>query len=213
MAKVSIHCDGTDIYIVPNGVDYELYNKVKYPKSSYPLVLFGNADFHWMQNKEGAILLLDNIWPKIKSEIVDAKLWITGKIAPKVLSEYTSRKDILIEEVPVDKSIEPYQKSWILVAPMQSGGGSRTKFFEAMASGLAIITTRQGIEGIDAKNGQDVFVSDDLNKLAKGSINLLKDKKLREKYGENARELVRNKYDWNYSAKVLDNLYIETVKK
>jgi len=202
-----------DIYIVPNGVDYEQYTKIKYPKSRNPLVLFGNADFHWMQNKEGAMLLLESIWPAVKSEVPDAKLWITGKIAPKILSEYLGKKDILIEEVPVERSMEPYQKSWILIAPMQSGGGSRTKFFEAMASGLAIITTKQGIEGIDAVNGRDVFVSDDLVKLAKEAVRFLNDKSLRERFGVNARKLVKNKYDWSYSAKMLDDIYKKVVRK
>jgi glycosyltransferase involved in cell wall biosynthesis len=201
-----------DIHIIPNGVDYEQFSKIVYPKSEKPLVLFGNADFHWMQNKEGAMLLLEEIWPQIKEKVPDAKLWITGKIAPKILSGYTNLSDVLIEEVPVDKAIEPYQRSWLLVAPMKSGGGSRTKFFEAMASGLAIVTTRQGIEGIAARNGREAVVSDDLQKLARQAIKLIADRKLRESFGEKAKALVKRKYTWDYSARILDNLYNNVLK-
>jgi len=197
----------SDVYIIPNGVDYGQFSQKVYTKSETPLILFGNADFHWMQNKEGATILLENIWPKVKNKVPNAKLWITGKIAPKVLAGYKGLKDVLIEEVPVEKSIEPYQKSWLLIAPMKSGGGSRTKFFEAMASGLSIVTTRQGIEGIKAVNGKEALVSDNFSKLAFNAVKVIKSRVLREKLGRNARELVKKNYTWNTSAKDLDALY------
>ncbi len=195
------------IYIVPNGVDFEQFSNRKYQKSKTPLVLFGLADFHWMQNKEGVEILMESIWPKIKKEVKNARLWIAGKIAPQVLSQYLGEKDVLIEEVKDNR--EAYQKAWILVAPMKSGGGSRTKFFEAMASGLPIVTTSQGIEGIIAKNNKEAIVRDDLNKLAEESVKLLRRKRLRESIGRKAQELVKREYTWQSSAEQLDKLYEE----
>lgn len=200
------------VYIIPNGVDYAQYSKKVYKRSTKPLILFGNADFHWMQNKEGAQILLDEIWPIINKKMPEARLWITGKIAPKVLSEYLKHPSIKIEEISVDKSREPYQKSWILIAPMKSGGGSRTKLFEAMASGLAIVATTQGVEGIGVTNNKEALVSDDYERLANYAIKILKDKKLRENLGENARNLVKRKYAWENSARELDRMYKEVTK-
>lgn len=195
------------IYIVPNGVDFEQFSQTVYPKEKIPTVLFGLADFHWMQNKEGAEILMENVWPKIKKEVKNAKLWIAGKIAPQVLSRYLDEKDVLIGEV--DDNREAYQKAWALVAPIKSGGGSRTKFFEAMASGLPIVTTTHGIEGIAAENNKEVIIRDNLNKLAGEAIKLLKSKKQREAIGGSAQELVKEKYTWESSAKQLDHLYEE----
>jgi len=196
-----------NIYIVPNGVDFEQFSKIIYAKERVPTILFGLADFHWMQNKEGAEILMSSVWPKIKKEIKNAKLWIAGKIAPQVLSQYLNEKDVLIEEV--DDNREAYQKAWILVAPIKSGGGSRTKFFEAMASGLPIVTTTHGIEGIAAENNKEVIIRDNPNKLASEAIKLLRSKKLRESIGSSAQELVKEKYTWQSSAKQLDHLYEE----
>lgn len=200
-----------DVYIIPNGVDYEQYSKRIYKKSKKPLVLFGNADFHWMQNIEGASILLNNIWPLLKEKVPDAKLWITGKIAPSVLSEYLQEKDVTIEEIDVDKSMEPYQKSWILIAPMRSGGGSRTKLFEAMASGLAIVATRQGVEGIGVNNKKEALVNDDYEKLAQLAADVLKDENLRIKLGSNAQNLVKRMFTWENSAQELDRMYRKVV--
>lgn len=195
------------VYIIPNGVDFAYFNQQKYQKNQQPMVLFGAADFHWMQNKEGARILIEDIWPLIKKKVRNARLWVVGKTAPVALSSYSNRKDIIIEEV--DDSRKAYQRSWILVAPMRSGGGSRTKFFEAMASGLPVVTTPEGIEGIQAENGKQVIVESDFERLAEKAVDLLLDIKKARKIGLGGKKLVKEKYDWSASAKRLSQLYEE----
>lgn len=195
------------IYIVPNGVDYDRFSKRVHDKAQTPTLLFGLADFHWMQNKEGVDILMTSVWPKIKKQVKNAHLWIAGKIAPQVLSQYAGEPDVTIEEV--GDSREAYQKPWILIAPMKSGGGSRTKFFEAMAAGLPILTTSQGIEGLAAENDKEVIVRDNLDKLAEEAVELLQNKKAREAIGNKAQALARREYTWQSSAQQLDKLYEE----
>jgi len=207
VAHVRTLAPGKKVYIIPNGVDYSYFAEKKYQKDKQPTVLFGAADFHWMQNKEGALLLLKKVWPEIKKKVKNARLWIVGKIAPEALSSYLGKKDIIIQEI--DDSREAYQKAWILVAPMRSGGGSRTKFFEAMASGLPIVTTPEGLEGIDAINGQEVAVEDDFGQLVGKAVTLLLNTRKAEQIGLRGKKLVKEKYDWSQSAEKLSNLYEE----
>lgn len=193
--------------IIPNGVDFDFFSRRRYKKNKRPTVLFGAADFHWMENKEGAKILVDYIWPRIKKRIKNAKLWIVGQIAPQALASYSHRRDVVIQEI--DDSREAYQRAWVLVAPMRSGGGSRTKFFEAMASGLPIVTTPKGIEGIAAKNGKEAVVEDNLDRLAEKALDLLLGPQKAKKIGLGGRKLVKEKYDWNKSAEKLNKLYEE----
>lgn len=198
---------GKRVDIISNGVDFNYFARRKFKKNKQPTVLFGAADFHWMQNKEGARILIDDIWPKIKKTIKNAKLWIVGQIAPQILSSYSNQRNIVIQEI--SDSREAYQKSWVLVAPMRSGGGSRTKFFEAMASGLPIVTTSEGVEGIAAKNGEEVVVEDSLGQLTSKTIELLLNQKKAKKIGLGGKKLVKEKYDWRKSAEKLNRLYQE----
>ena len=194
------------VKIVPNGVDEKYFGKKVSRKAKKPTILFGIANFKWMQNKEGAKILIDRVWPSIKKQIPEAKLWIIGRHAPEFLS-WLKPNDILVQEAKEPRRI--YQQAWVLAAPMRSGGGSRTKFFEAMASGLPIVTTPQGIEGIEAKEEREIFVSNDLQELAKKAIRLLEDRDLAERVGIRARELVKKRYSWDKSAQELDRVYQE----
>ena len=198
---------GRKVFIIPNGVDFKFYSQKKYPKNKQPTLLFGAADFHWMQNEEGAKLLIEKVWPIIKEKNKEVKLWIVGKIAPKALALYVGEERITIQEIK--DSREAYQRSWVLVAPMRSGGGSRTKFFEAMASGLPIATTSEGVEGIKAKDKEEIFIENDLGVLAEKVLVLLENKSLAERVGQKARELVKKQYSWNKSAQALDKAYQE----
>lgn len=195
-----------DVRIIPNGVDNSYFEKRIYPQAKKPIVLFGLANFKWMQNKEGAQILINKVWPLIKKKIPEGKLWIIGRHAPEFLAR-CKVKDVLVLEGKEPKKI--YQQAWVLVAPMKSGGGSRTKFFEAMASGLPIVTTPEGAEGIEAQEGEEIFISDDLQDLAEKSIRLLRNRDLAAKIAEKAKKLVKEKYSWEKSAQKLDKAYQE----
>lgn len=202
---ISSLVSGKKVGVVPNGVDYQYYAQKKYPKDRLPTILFGAADFHWMQNKEGAEILLKKIWPLIMTKLPEARLWIVGKIAPEALAEYQKQKNVIIQEIEDNR--EAYQRAWVLLAPMKSGGGSRTKFFEAMASGLPIVTTPEGIEGIPAINRKEAIIDNDFDRLAGTTIEVLKNPELAEEIGQNGKKLVEDQYDWSVSALELEKIY------
>ena len=99
------------------------------------------------------------------------------------------------------------------MAPIRSGGGSRTKFFEAMAAGLPVVTTPEGAEGLKAKNNQEIIIAKSNQALVKKSLLLIENKKLAQKIGKKGQELVLGKYTWEKSAQALEEVYRETVRK
>jgi glycosyltransferase involved in cell wall biosynthesis len=162
-----------------------------------------------MQNKEGTINLLKYVWPKIKEKMPEAKLKIAGRHSKEFVEStgLVRSDDKSVEYGEIDNPKEVYSKSWVLVAPIRSGGGSRTKFFEAMACGLPVVTTPSGIEGIEAKNDQHVVVVKDFDQLAKKTVCLMKDEDELKRIGRNGQELIRSKYSWKDSADKLLKIY------
>lgn len=198
-----------DVDIVPNGVDTQEFFRIEKKKGKGNIILFvGN--FKWLQNKEAVILLVEKIFPLIKRKIPDAKLWIVGRYPSNRIKNYQS-KHIKISENIKDIKLA-YAKSDILLAPLYGPGGTRYKILEAMASGLPVVTTSRGIEGLDAKDGEDVLVCDDPEKLAYSTVSVLTDKNLYLKLAKNGKQLVANFYDWKTISEKLDALYEEVGK-
>jgi glycosyltransferase involved in cell wall biosynthesis len=198
-----------DVDIVPNGVDIKYFEKRVAKKDKSKIVLYlGN--FTWLQNREAVEILVKKIWPVIKRQISDCKLWIIGKDAKDFFSNIESA-DIRVDEI--NDVRKAYQSAWVLVAPIYGGGGTRYKNLESFASGLPVVTTSVGISGTDAKNQFHVIISDKPQEIAYKAIELLQDNILYKKIADHALSLVTEKYDWDPIAQKLSRIYYELGSK
>jgi glycosyltransferase involved in cell wall biosynthesis len=78
-----------------------------------------------------------------------------------------------------------------------------------MACGLPIVTTPEGIAGIEAENRKEAIVADNEEELAQGAIELLLNRKEAEEIGALGKKLVKEQYTWEKSAETLNKLYRE----
>jgi glycosyltransferase involved in cell wall biosynthesis len=84
-----------------------------------------------------------------------------------------------------------------LILPLRTGGGSRLKALVAMASGLPIVSTRLGMEGLDAEPGVHFVLADSAAEWVRCLERLLGDPDLRLQLARNGRALVEQRYDWS----------------
>jgi len=68
---------------------------------------------------------------------------------------------------------------------------------EAAAYGRPIVSTTLGAEGIDLRNGDEIWLRDSPRDFAQGCIEFLRDYDLACKVGANARRVVIERYDRN----------------
>lgn len=206
-----------EVDIVPNGVDIEYFNKdmtissgVKIDKNiNSPIILFVGS-CTWLQNREAIEILYKKVWPKIKSKLPSARLWIIGKSAQGFFSKFRS-DTVRVDEI--EDIREAYFSAKVLVAPLYGAGGTRYKNFEAFASGLPVVTTSIGIGGTEAADGRDVIIKDKPEELAEWAVKVIQDKNLSNKLSRNAKILVQEKYDWKQISEKLIQIYEELQKK
>ena len=102
--------------------------------------------------------------------------------------------------------------SGTLCDPFRLGSASWPSSFEAFASGLPVVTTSIGIGGTHARDGVEVIVRDDPESITQAAIEIIKNPDLAKKISGNAKELVKNKYDWDKVAQLLSKIYEELGK-
>jgi glycosyltransferase involved in cell wall biosynthesis len=83
----------------------------------------------------------------------------------------------------------------------------RVKILTALASGLPVVATSIGAEGIDLVPGRDALISDEPEELARRVVELLRDPGRREELARNGRRRVEALYDVRAVAERIDSLY------
>jgi glycosyltransferase involved in cell wall biosynthesis len=203
-----------DITIVPNGVDLDkfLFRNTQNLPDEKRLLFIG--DFKWFQNVDAAETILKQIWPKINQKLTESKnktnvkLWLIGRNMPERIKNLAASKNIIVDENNKDDTPDIFRQAYLLLAPIRAGGGTSYKILEAMASGVGVVTTGLGLEGLEAKNNIHALASDREDQLADLALVLIQDHSVYRKITLNARKLIEEKYDWKMIAKKLDEVYI-----
>ena len=193
--------------LVPNGVDTDFFKEkpIHREKSAKTILFVGN--FKWLQNREAVAILVKKIWPIIQKKFPQARLWIVGRFPSYEILKYSSATITVSQDI--NDIREAYTKSDVMLAPIYGPGGTRYKILEAMATGLPVVTTPTGIEGLGARHGMHALICDSNEELAEGLVKLLTDKQLYRQLRENGRKLVAEKFNWKTIAGSLDRIYEE----
>ena len=179
---------------VPTGVDTSYYVPMKAVQKPQSLVFLGSMD--WMANIDGAGWFAEAIFPLIRGPFPQASLTMVGrKPTPRVLELAQTHAGIRVTGTVDD--VRPFlAESQVLVVPLRVGGGTRLKIFEGMATGIPVVSTRIGAEGLPVTHEQDILLADSPADFAGCVIRLLASEPLRTRIGNEGLKLVRERCSW-----------------
>ncbi len=182
--------DHPPIEIIPNGVNLSDYENVH--EEPEPNTLIFTGAFTYGANHDAMTWFVGQVYPLIRAQAPDVHLYITGNHADKPLPP----ADGVTRTGYVDDVRPLVARSWISLAPLRIGGGTRLKILESMALRTPVVATSKGAEGLDVQDGEHLLIADTPQTFADAVIRLLKDPALRRRLTDNAYQLVREKYDW-----------------
>jgi len=190
--------------VVPIGFDPQAYEPVfHHYRQRLSIGFIGSLD--WLPNLEGLQWFLDRVWPGIHQRCPDLTLHIAGRNTPRWLLDL--KKDQVTVHGEVEDAQAFIKAHTLALVPLRSGSGMRVKILEAMALGKVVLTTSLGLEGIPARDGQEVLIADQPETfLEKIHFCQIAPDRLTN-MGKNARSLVESHFDRRGIAEELLEVY------
>lgn len=186
--------------VVPSGVDLDSYTfRPDVPSS--PTILFVGA-LDYVANSDAVRTLLTDIAPRLRHR--DAVIQVVGANPPDWLPAAARRAPVRVEVLGRVPDVQPVLAgARVLAVPLSFGGGTRLKILEGLASGVPIVSTSVGAEGIDFIPGQDIVIADDMAGFAAAIDALLDDAGECARLGAAGR-IVAERYSWVEIGPALD---------
>jgi len=183
-----------NVIVVPNGVDISYFTPRRKRVCTNDILFIG--EMRHIQNLDGISYFAEEIFPLILSDIPDATLTIVGSYMSKKVSALGKRKNIEVVG-RVEDVRTPLSACDVMIVPVRISGGTRLRILEAMASGVPVVSTSIGSEGLDVSPDENIMIADDKHDFAERTLRLLKDDTLRKNISLKARKFVEKRYSWD----------------
>lgn len=185
--RSTMRVDG--IEVIPNAVE----PADPTPLPNAPTALFLGS-LIYPPNRNAAMYLMREIWPRVRREVPDAKLMIAGRSPEAVPGSGTPPSGIEFSGFVED--LGPlYAGTRVVCAPIFAGGGTRIKIVEAAAHGRPVVATTLGAEGLELEDGREILLRDEPDAFADAVVDLMRDDERAQRIGEAGRAAVARTYD------------------
>jgi glycosyltransferase involved in cell wall biosynthesis len=185
-----------DVTLAPLSLDPSLYAPASLDGSP-TAGLIGTGT--WGPTAAAGRRLVEGVWPLVREHVPDARLLVAGRgwgqlggPGVEFLGEVGSGREFL-------------RGLSVLLFPLDRGSGMKVKTLEAIASGVPVVTTPAGAEGIEPNDGVVVETADDA--LAAAAAEVLSDAAQRTKRGAAARAAFERAYTPKVATAPLVELY------
>jgi sugar transferase (PEP-CTERM/EpsH1 system associated) len=197
-------CPGTAIEVVPNGVDPDYFRPGETEEDETRLVFTGSMDWH--PNEDAVLYFCERIFPLIRAELPEIEFYIVGSNPTDRVLKLREIQGVIVTGSVED--VRPYISSAaVYIVPLRIGGGTRLKILQALAMKKAVISTSIGCEGLDLQQDKHLLVADEPRQFAARAVQLVRDRSMRSRLGDDGRALVQERYDWDVIARKLELVY------
>jgi glycosyltransferase involved in cell wall biosynthesis len=198
--------DSSRITVVPIAVDTRQLQPAIRQADSNNLLTLGTL--HYPPNADGIRWFAREVFPLIRRQVPAVTLTIVGKNPPADFLRLAQQYPDAIRVTGYVPDLDQYMdQAALMVVAVRAGGGMRVRILEAFARAMPVVTTTVGLEGIEARPGEDVMVADTPAVFAQTVVELLRDRALQSQLAANGRRLAERSYDWQVVLQKMDQVY------
>ena len=181
------------VEVIPNGVDCVYFEPHPTSRPSDRRLLFSGTAAPL--NMAALRRFTDRILPVVRAAVPDVELIVAGDFGAAAQAAFEGRRRVRFTGPMSDLRAE-YDRSDVFVVPHERTNGSQMKVAVAMAMGMAIVSSPEGIRGVPLVDGESVLMARDDDTFGAAVASLLLDPARRKRLGAAARRLALARLDW-----------------
>jgi sugar transferase (PEP-CTERM/EpsH1 system associated) len=196
------------IQVVGNGVDTAYFSTVAGEAAAEPtdVVFVGSMNYH--ANIDAAVWMAQEVWPEVRRRNPALRLCLVGCDPAPEVRALGALEGVVVTGTVGD--LRPYYgRALAAVAPLRSGSGTRLKILEAMAAGVAVVSTALGAEGLEVEAGRDFVMAGSAAGMSQAVLDLARDAAARQRLIAAGRKVVESLYDWSALARTLYGIHCQ----
>ena len=194
------------------GIDKSKWNEVWKNPETVNIAYYGGLGSE--HNKNSAMLVLDEIMPKIWVEFPKAEYWIIGSNPPDEIKILAENPKVEVTGFVEDVAKLLTQMS-VVVIPWKGTYGFRSRVVEVMAQGVPVVTSFDAVDGMNLSDGYGILLTNSESELTEKTLQILRDSEFAVSLSKQAIEIVEKQFTMQSTygelAEELQN-FIEGVK-
>ena len=166
--------------------------ELKFQETERRILFIGTLT--WEANIDGLLWFIENVWPIIEKDRT-IHFDIIGKNPDERLLNFAKGKERIHFHGFVEELESFYKRSRVFIVPLRFGSGIKVKLLNAMYRGLPTVTTEIGTEGLDIREGDEIFQTHKAETYAEKVLLLMNDEPVWSSMSKNSRRKAR-RYSW-----------------
>lgn len=166
------------------------------------------GNFLHAPNVDSVLHLKKNIWPLIRKQLPDAKVYIYGAYPNPSITQLSDSKTGFFVKGRIEDVEEAMQKARICLAPLRFGAGLKGKLIDAMVNGTPNVCSSIAAEGMKGELDWSGAIKDQPDEFAAAAVQLHSDEGLWKKAQANGFKIINTNFNEDHFKVILqEKLY------
>jgi len=189
-----LYCPKGPVRVVPHALDLDHYPTAAVDRRTGPTIVLPGV-FSYPPNAEAAEWLAGDIFPSLRKLVPEARLVLVGPEPTPMMVAAAATGDAGVTVTGAVPDVRPYlADADVMALPLRTGGGARLKVLEAFASGVPVVSTAKGMEGLEVDGGQHYLEAERTEEFCQAIAELASDRRLRQRLAARGRAYVRERH-------------------
>lgn len=199
--------DVSNISIIPVAVRDDIEDrKTAYDKDEHSICFLGKMSYQ--PNSDAVLWFSKEVFPALLKNDRKLVFYIMGIEPTEAVKKLEENPQIRVTGF-IENPYAVVAKSMAMVVPIRNGAGIQNKVLESMLVGTPVVASIIAAEGIQAKDGEQLFIAKDEKDYVDKITRLIDSEELRRRIGQAGQNYIDDNYTWEALWKKWKTLIIE----